>query len=100
MAIKEVKLLKQDITQMKDTLASAMTVLESTIPSGRKIEGRLKELDKSLLEIKKEVQGVDKGLKFAVEQMDQLEQNLGLQHDQPVSDRRQPASRAPPGLPQ
>eukprot|EP00975_Prorocentrum_lima_P046650 9749407-Prorocentrum_lima.AAC.1 len=54
MTFKEVKLLKQDITLLKDTLASDMTVLESTIPSGKKIEGRLKELDNSLLEIKKE----------------------------------------------
>eukprot|EP00975_Prorocentrum_lima_P038893 8169132-Prorocentrum_lima.AAC.1 len=47
MAVKEVKLLKQDITLLKDTLASGMTVLEATIPNGRKIEGRLTELDKS-----------------------------------------------------
>eukprot|EP00975_Prorocentrum_lima_P057176 11994613-Prorocentrum_lima.AAC.1 len=83
MAINEVKLLKQDITQMKDTLASDMTMLESTIPNGEKIERILKQLDTSLLEIKKDVQGVDRGLKYAVEQMDQLEQNLGIQRNQP-----------------
>eukprot|EP00975_Prorocentrum_lima_P071244 12936577-Prorocentrum_lima.AAC.1 len=53
MAIKEAKLLKQDITMLKDTLASDMTALEATIPNGREIEGRLVELDESLLEIKK-----------------------------------------------
>eukprot|EP00975_Prorocentrum_lima_P009281 1975652-Prorocentrum_lima.AAC.1 len=62
MAIKEVKLRKQGITQMKDTLASDMTMLESTNPNGEKIEGRLKKLDTSLLESKKDVQGVDRGL--------------------------------------
>eukprot|EP00975_Prorocentrum_lima_P005847 1266438-Prorocentrum_lima.AAC.1 len=62
MAIKEVKLLKQDITMLKDILASDMTALEATIPHGREIEGRLMELDESLLEVNKNVQGVDRGL--------------------------------------
>eukprot|EP00975_Prorocentrum_lima_P015765 3344659-Prorocentrum_lima.AAC.1 len=43
---------------------------------------------------------MDRGLKYVVEQVDQLEQNLGVQHNQPVPEGGQPASRAPPGIPQ
>eukprot|EP00975_Prorocentrum_lima_P046171 9656958-Prorocentrum_lima.AAC.1 len=93
-------MLKQDITQMKDTFASDMTALEGTLPNGREIEGRLMELDGSMLEIHNNVQGLDRGLSYVVAQVDQLEQNLGVQHNQPVPGRGQPASRAPPGLPQ
>eukprot|EP00975_Prorocentrum_lima_P027989 5886010-Prorocentrum_lima.AAC.1 len=61
--IKEVKLLKQDITMMKDTLASDMTALEGTTPNRREIERMLlMELDESLLEINRNVQGMDRGL--------------------------------------
>eukprot|EP00975_Prorocentrum_lima_P066019 12906840-Prorocentrum_lima.AAC.1 len=81
---------------MKNTLASDMTTLEGTIPNGRDIEERLMELDGSILETTKRVQGLDRRLSFVVDQVDQLEENLG----QPVPDRGQPASRAPPGLPQ
>eukprot|EP00975_Prorocentrum_lima_P005702 1232967-Prorocentrum_lima.AAC.1 len=61
-----------------------MTVLESRIPDGKKIEGRLKKIDISLAENWKETQSVDRELKHAIEQMDQLEQNLGLQQGQPA----------------
>eukprot|EP00975_Prorocentrum_lima_P044112 9249883-Prorocentrum_lima.AAC.1 len=44
-AIQEVKMLKQGITMMKDTLASDLTALEGTMPHGQEIEGRLMELD-------------------------------------------------------
>eukprot|EP00975_Prorocentrum_lima_P064562 12898261-Prorocentrum_lima.AAC.1 len=58
------------------------------------------ELDGSLLEVNKSVQGLERGLSYVVEQVDQLEQNLGVQRTQPAPDHKQPAHRAPPGLPQ
>eukprot|EP00975_Prorocentrum_lima_P063713 12893208-Prorocentrum_lima.AAC.1 len=61
-------MLKQDITMMKDTLASDLTALEGTIPNGQEIEGRLMEVDGSMLEINRSVQGLDRGLSFVVEQ--------------------------------
>eukprot|EP00975_Prorocentrum_lima_P013104 2783686-Prorocentrum_lima.AAC.1 len=45
MTLQEVKSLKQDITQMKDMLASDMTLLESKMVDGKNIEGRLKKID-------------------------------------------------------
>eukprot|EP00975_Prorocentrum_lima_P033302 6987651-Prorocentrum_lima.AAC.1 len=39
MTLKEIKLLKQDITQLKDNLASDMTMLESRIQMERRLKG-------------------------------------------------------------
>eukprot|EP00975_Prorocentrum_lima_P037738 7938930-Prorocentrum_lima.AAC.1 len=69
---------------MKDALASDMVRLESKVPDGKKIDGRLKKIEASLVENRNEVKAVDRGLEYAVEQMDQLEQNLGLQHILPA----------------
>eukprot|EP00975_Prorocentrum_lima_P006106 1317515-Prorocentrum_lima.AAC.1 len=48
--MQEFKALKQDFTMMEDTMASDLTVLERTIPNLEEVEGRLMELDGSLLE--------------------------------------------------
>eukprot|EP00975_Prorocentrum_lima_P060889 12768725-Prorocentrum_lima.AAC.1 len=62
-----------------------MTALGGTIPNGQEIEGRLAELDECLLETNRSVQGMDRGLKYVIEQVDPLEQDLGVQHTQPAN---------------
>eukprot|EP00975_Prorocentrum_lima_P037971 7988796-Prorocentrum_lima.AAC.1 len=61
---------------MRDTMASEMTVLEGTIPNAKEVEAMLVDIDGSLMEINKHVEGLDRGLSYVVEQVDQLEQNL------------------------
>eukprot|EP00975_Prorocentrum_lima_P063115 12889549-Prorocentrum_lima.AAC.1 len=56
------------------------------------------ELEGSLPEINNSVQGLERGLRYVVEQVDPLEQNLGVQHTQPEPDHEQLAQGAPPGL--
>eukprot|EP00975_Prorocentrum_lima_P024170 5085405-Prorocentrum_lima.AAC.1 len=59
-------------------MASGMTLLESKIPDGKEIEERLKKIDMSLAENKKDTRNVSRELRHAVEQLDQLEQNLEI----------------------
>eukprot|EP00975_Prorocentrum_lima_P024739 5196601-Prorocentrum_lima.AAC.1 len=55
-----------------------MTVLEGTIPNAKEVEARLMEIDGSLMEISNNAKGLERGLSYVVEQVDQLEQNLSI----------------------
>eukprot|EP00975_Prorocentrum_lima_P050016 10472336-Prorocentrum_lima.AAC.1 len=61
---------------MKDNMASEITVLEGTIPNAKEVEARLMEIDGSLMKINDNVKGLERGLSYVVEQVDQLEENL------------------------
>eukprot|EP00975_Prorocentrum_lima_P003992 868168-Prorocentrum_lima.AAC.1 len=56
------------------------------------------DIDGSLLEINKNIEGLERGFGFVVEQVDQLEQNLSVNPAQPVPDPEQLEQGAPPGL--
>eukprot|EP00975_Prorocentrum_lima_P026976 5673560-Prorocentrum_lima.AAC.1 len=56
------------------------------------------DLDGPLLVINNSVRGLERGLSYVIEQVDQLEQNLGVQHTQPAPEHEQLVQGAPPGL--
>eukprot|EP00975_Prorocentrum_lima_P064754 12899448-Prorocentrum_lima.AAC.1 len=66
--MQEFKALKQEFTLMKDTMASDLSVLEGAIPNANEVEGRLMELDGYLQEVNSNVQGLETGLSYVVEQ--------------------------------
>eukprot|EP00975_Prorocentrum_lima_P044680 9360092-Prorocentrum_lima.AAC.1 len=59
-------------------MASDMTMLDSKIPDVKEIEERLTNIDISLAGNKKDTRNVNRELKIAVEQLDQLGQNLEI----------------------
>eukprot|EP00975_Prorocentrum_lima_P051582 10802468-Prorocentrum_lima.AAC.1 len=79
-------------------MAYEMTVPEGTIPNAKEVEARLMEIGGSLMENNKYVEGLDRGLSYVVEQVDQLEQNLSAHLTQPAPDREQLEQGASPGL--
>eukprot|EP00975_Prorocentrum_lima_P020551 4324797-Prorocentrum_lima.AAC.1 len=60
-------------------------MLDSKIPDVMGIEERLKNIDTSLAENRKDTRNVIRELKLAVEQLDQLGQNLEFHPGQPAS---------------
>eukprot|EP00975_Prorocentrum_lima_P021272 4479713-Prorocentrum_lima.AAC.1 len=58
--MQEFKALKQYFTMMKDSMASDLSVLEGTLPNAKEVEGRLMELDGPLLEVNKNVRGLER----------------------------------------
>eukprot|EP00975_Prorocentrum_lima_P044834 9390509-Prorocentrum_lima.AAC.1 len=68
---------------MRDQLASDLAIVDSKIPDVQEIEERLKKVDISLEENRKTTKKVKGELRAAVEQLDQLGQNLEDHPDQP-----------------
>eukprot|EP00975_Prorocentrum_lima_P053923 11311278-Prorocentrum_lima.AAC.1 len=75
---------------MRDTVASELAVLEATIPNvqeTRNTEKSTAEVNRMLQQLKIDVKGNDRGLKYLNDQVDQLEKNvchsLSIQANQP-----------------